>query len=63
MSEPRSAAARAALREGDTITFADGRLSPTPDQVMRAWSALPSGSSLLLAVSRSGERVVVAIEK
>jgi hypothetical protein len=61
--QPRSAAARAALREGDTITFADGRLSPTPDQVMRAWSALPSGSSLLLAVSRSGERVVVAIEK
>ena len=61
--EPRSSAARAALREGDVITFAGGQPSPTPAQVTRAFASLPASGSLLVAISRGSERSVVAIEK
>jgi hypothetical protein len=61
--QPESRAARAALREGDAITFAAGQQSPTAAQVMRAWAALPPGGSLLLAVTRGNEQSVIAILK
>jgi PDZ domain len=61
--QPGSRAARAALRAGDAITFADGQPSPTPAQVMRAWASLPAGGSLLVAVTRGSDHSVVAIEK
>ena len=61
--QPQSRAARAALREGDAITFAAGQQSPTASQVMRAWSSLPAGGSLLVAVTRGAEHSVIAISK
>ena len=61
--QPDSRAARAALREGDAITFAAGQSSPTAAQVMRAWTELPAGGSLLVAITRGGEHSVVAISK
>lgn len=61
--EPRSRAARAALREGDSITFAAGQRAPTAAQVMQAWGSLPAGGSLLVAVTRGNNQSVFAIEK
>jgi hypothetical protein len=61
--QPRSRAARAAIREGDVITVAGGQSSPTPAQMMRAFAALPPGDSLLVALTRGSEHRVVVIEK
>jgi len=61
--QPQSRAARAALQEGDAITFAAGQRSPTAAQVMRAWAALPAGGALLVAVTRGSEHSVIAIHK
>lgn len=61
--QPRSRGARAAIRQGDVITVAGGQISPTPAQVMRAFSSLPEGGSLLVAVTRGNEHRVAVIEK
>jgi hypothetical protein len=61
--EPRSRAARAAIRQGDVITVAGGQPSPTPAQLMRAFTSLPDGGSLLIAITRESEHRVVVIEK
>jgi hypothetical protein len=61
--QPGSSGARAAIREGDVITIVDARPSPTPAEITRAFAALPSGGSLLAAVTRAHERLVVAIQK
>jgi hypothetical protein len=61
--QPRSRAERAAIQQGDVITVAAGQLSPTPAQVTRAFTALPEGGSLLVAIARGTEHRVAAIEK
>jgi hypothetical protein len=61
--QPRSRAERAAIRQGDVITAAGGQSSPTPAQVMRAFTLLPDGGSLLVAVASGDEHRVVVIEK
>ena len=61
--QPRSRAARAAIRQGDVITVAGFQPSPTPAHVMRAFTALPEGGSLLVAIASGSEHRVVAIEK
>jgi hypothetical protein len=61
--QPWSSGARAAIREGDVITVADGQPSPTSAEITRAFASLPSGGSLLAAVTRGNERLVVAIKK
>ena len=45
--QPRSRAARAAIRQGDVITVAAGQPSPTPAEVMRAFTSLPEGGFAL----------------
>jgi hypothetical protein len=61
--QPHSRAARAALREGDVVTVVAGQSAPTPAQIMRAFASLPSGGSLLVAITRGEEHRVVVIEK
>jgi hypothetical protein len=61
--QPRSRAARATLREGDVITAAAGRPSPTPAQITRAFASLTEGGSLVVATARGAEHRVVVIEK
>jgi len=61
--QPQSRAARAAIREGDVITVVDGQPSPTPSQVMSAFTSLPVRGSLLVAIASGGEHRVVVIEK
>jgi hypothetical protein len=61
--QPRSRAARAAIREGDVITVAGRQSSPTPAQMMRAFASLPPGESLLVALTRGSGHHVVVIEK
>jgi len=61
--QPRSRAARAAILQGDVITVAGGQPSPTPAHVTRAFTALPEGGSLLVAIARGTEHRVTAIEK
>ena len=61
--QPHSSAARATIREGDIITVAAGRPSPTPAQITRAFASLTDGASLVVATVRGAEHRVVAIEK
>ena len=61
--QPRSRAARAAIRQGDVITVVGGRPSPTPAHVMDAFASLPKHGSLLVAISSGNEHRVVVIEK
>jgi hypothetical protein len=61
--QPESSGARAALREGDVITVVDGRPAPTSNQIALAFAALPTRGSLLLAVTRANEPLVITIEK
>ena len=61
--QPRSRAARAAIRQGDVITVAGGQPSPTPAQVTRAFASLPEDGSLLVAIARGTEHHVAVIEK
>ena len=61
--QPRSRASRAAIRRGDVITVAGGQPSPTPAQVTRAFTSLPEGGSLLVAIASGSEHRVVVIEK
>lgn len=61
--QPRSSAERAAIREADIITVAGGRMSPTPAEVMRAFTSLPEGGSLVVAIARGTEHRVFVIEK
>ena len=61
--QPRSSAARAAIQQGDIITVAGGRPSPTPAEVMRAFTSLPERGSLMIAIARGTEHRVIVIEK
>jgi hypothetical protein len=61
--QPRSSGARAAIRAGDVITIADALPLPTSAEITSAFAALPSGGSLLAAVTRGNERLVIAIQK
>jgi hypothetical protein len=60
---PQSRAARAAIRQGDVITVVGGQPSPTPAQVLQAFTSLPEGGSLLVAIASGSEHRVVVIEK
>jgi S1-C subfamily serine protease len=61
--QPRSRAARAEIQEGDIITVAGGQPSPTPAEVMRVFTSLPDGGSLVVAITRGTEQRVVVIDK
>lgn len=61
--QPQSRAARASIQQGDVMTVVGGQTSPTPAQVMRAFTSLPEGGSLLVAVTRGNAHRVVVIEK
>lgn len=61
--EPRSRAARAAIREGDVVTVVAGQSAPTAAQMTRAFASLPPGGSLLVAITRGDEHRVAVIEK
>lgn len=61
--QPRSRAARAGLQQGDRITAVAGQPSPTPALFTRLFDSLPTGGSLLVAITRGSEHRVAAIEK
>jgi hypothetical protein len=61
--QPRSRADRAAIRQGDVITVVGGQPSPTPSQVMGAFTSLPERGSLLVAIASGNEHRVVVVEK
>jgi PDZ domain len=61
--QPRSRADRAAIRQGDVITVVGGLPSPTPLQVMGAFTSLPERGSLLVAIASGNEHRVVVVEK
>ena len=61
--QPRSSAERAAIRAEDIITVAAGRPSPTPAEVVRAFTSLPEGGFLVVAITRGTEHRVIVIEK
>jgi hypothetical protein len=61
--QPRSRGARAGIQQGDLITVAGGQPVPSPAQLTRAFTSLPAGGSLLVALTRGSERRVVAIAK
>jgi S1-C subfamily serine protease len=61
--QPQSRGARAGIQQGDLITVAGGQPGPSPAQLTRAFTSLPAGGSLLVALTRGTERRVVAIAK
>jgi S1-C subfamily serine protease len=58
-----SSAARAGLAPGDLITIAGDILSPRPGQIQRLYEDATGERPILLAVTRGGAHLVVALEK
>lgn len=61
--QPRSLGARAGIQSGDLITVAAGEPLTSPAQLTRLFRSLPTGGSLLVALTRGNERRVIAITK
>jgi S1-C subfamily serine protease len=58
-----SAAAAAGLRAGDVITWLAGDSHSGPGDVVAEWEQLTRGRSMMVAVDRSGSRIVLALSK
>jgi S1-C subfamily serine protease len=61
--EAGSIAERTGITVGDVLVRAGDVSAPTPAQVIRAFDALPAGRTLLVAVVRGRDHLVVALEK
>jgi hypothetical protein len=61
--EAGSIAERTGITAGDVLVRAGDVSAPTPAQVIRAFDALPAGRTLLVAVVRGRDHLVVALEK
>jgi putative serine protease PepD len=61
--EPGSAAERAGLAVGDVITVFGEIVAPTPNQMNRAFAALPAGKPVIVGVTRGDVHFVTALER
>jgi hypothetical protein len=61
--ERGSAAARAGLAIGDTITLIAGVRAPAPDQIHEAYAIAPPGQPVMVAVSRGDAHHVTTLAK
>jgi S1-C subfamily serine protease len=61
--QPGSAAARAGIQAGDTLSAFDGVIAPTPAQVERAYDASAGGRAMLVGVRRGDVHLVLALER
>jgi S1-C subfamily serine protease len=61
--ERGSAAERAGLVVGDVITVFGEIVAPTPNQMNRAFAALPSGKAVIVGVTRGDVHFVTALER
>ena len=58
---PDSAADRAGLARGDIVTRVGGVAAPTPPQMTRAFTEARAGERVLVAVTRDGRHLVMAL--
>jgi S1-C subfamily serine protease len=61
--ERGSAAERAGLAVGDVITVFGEIVGPTPNQMNRAYAAMPSGKPVIVGVTRGDVHFVTALER
>ena len=60
---PLTAAARAGLQAGDVVTLFGDVAAPGPRQILRAWASAPGGRPLVVAVTRNGTHLMLAVER
>ena len=60
---PLTAAERAGLQAGDVVTLFGDVAAPGPRQILRAWASAPGGRPLVVAVTRNGTHLMLAVER